>query len=227
MKNYTSESLKICASAEGPFDTNMYLVVDEVQSRFIAVDVPPGAGEKLANFAKRNAFALEAILLTHGHWDHNAGIAAALAKCGKDIPVFAHEDGRDFCEKPEKFAPLFQAAVPGLSDDDFPPFALSRPTNDNDAFTLLGREWRAFHVPGHCPGSLAFYCAAEKIVFTGDVLFAGSVGRSDLQGGDFRVLEKSIREKLYVLPNDVKVFPGHGPTTTIEDEKASNAFVRE
>ena len=208
----------------GPFATNAYLISEN--GRCVVVDVPPGSDAELLPIIRREGLALDAILITHGPWDHNGGVAALLAGTRADAPVFAHEDGRAFHENPEKFAPWYQSAIPGLTAADFPAFALSRPTADGETFTLLGAEWRALAVPGHCPGSLAFYCAAEKCVFTGDALFAGSVGRTDLPGGSFAVLEKNIREKLFTLPRDVRVFPGHGPETSVGDEIETNPYVR-
>ena len=222
--------MKIQVSQAGPFGTNMYLLIDDTGTRCAIVDAPPGIAQTLLPFLKKNSLALDAVLLTHGHWDHNGGVAGVLAGTrsanGADVPVFAHADGRDFHEHPENYSHWYQSAIPGLSAADFPAFKLSRPTDDGAEFELLGKKWRAFHVPGHCPGSLAFYCAEEKTIFTGDALFAGSIGRTDLPGGDFATLEKSIREKIFTLPRDVRVLPGHGSGTTVGDEIDSNPYVR-
>lgn len=222
--------MKIERTAIGPFGTNCYLLSEEGRADCALVDAPPDAEKIVLPALKKRGLSLAAILLTHGHWDHNAGVAPLLAGTRETQPfppeVLAHADDRECCEHPEKFMAWYQAAVPGLSAEDFPAFSASRWLADGEAFPLLGKTWTARHVPGHCPGSLVFYCEAARAAWTGDALFAGSVGRTDLPGGDFSVLEKSIREKIYALPDDVKLYPGHGPATSVGEEKTSNPFVR-
>jgi glyoxylase-like metal-dependent hydrolase (beta-lactamase superfamily II) len=101
-----------------------------------------------------------------------------------------------------------------------------------DEFVEQGQQWTAVgqlvevrHVPGHCPGNVAFYLAASKAVFVGDALFHGNIGRTDLPGGSFQVLERAIREQLYTLPDDTVVYPGHGPDTTVGVERETNPYV--
>ena len=222
--------MKIERTAIGPFGTNCYLLSEDGRTDCVVVDAPPGAGAALLPVLRERGLTLAAILLTHGHWDHNSGVPALLAGTAETQPappeIFAHEADRDCHEHPEKYKAWYQAAIPELDDDDFPAFRVSRWTQDGDAFSLLGKTWRAFRVPGHCPGSLVYYCADAKAAWTGDAIFAGSVGRTDLPGGSFAQLENAIREKIYALPDDVTLYPGHGPETSVGEEKSSNPFVR-
>ncbi len=222
--------MKIERRAIGPFGTNCYLLSEEGRADCAVVDVPPGAEKLLLPALKKRGLTLAAILLTHGHWDHNAGVAALLAGTREAQPfppeVFAHADDRECHEHPEKFKAWYQEAIPDLTDADFPPFRVSRWLADGETFPLLGGSWTAFHVPGHCPGSLVYFCAEANAAWTGDAIFAGSVGRTDLPGGSFSALEKAIREKIYTLPADAKLYPGHGPSTTVDKEKSFNPFVR-
>lgn len=214
----------------GPFGTNCYLLSEAGRTDCVVIDAPPGAPQFLLPILKNRGLELAAILLTHGHWDHNAGVAGLLAGTAETQAtppqIFAHADDRDCHENPQKFMAWFQAAIPGLGPEDFPPFKVTHWLSDGETFPLLGKTWLARHVPGHCAGSLVFYCAEEKCAWTGDALFAGSVGRTDLPGGSFAQLENGIREKVYVLPDDVKLYPGHGPTTSVGEEKRCNPFVR-
>lgn len=222
--------MKIERTAIGPFGTNCYLLTEDGRTDCAVVDAPPGTEHVLVPVLKKRGLTLAAILITHGHWDHNGGVAGLLdgvAGTQAEPPqIFAHADGRECHETPEKYKAWYQSAIPELGDEDFRAFSVSHWTEDEESFSLLGKTWKALHVPGHCPGSLVFYCAEENVAFTGDAVFAGSIGRTDLPGGSFPVLEKAIREKIFTLPNNVKLFPGHGPATDVGEEKMNNPFVR-
>ena len=214
--------MKIERTAIGPFGTNCYLLTEDGRTDCVLVDAPPGAGTLLLPILKKRGLSLAAILLTHGHWDHNGGVAGILAatQATQATPpeICAHLADRDCHEHPEKFMAWYQAAIPDLGDDDFPAFKVSRWLADGETFPLLGKTWTALHVPGHCPGSLVYYCAEEQKAWTGDAVFAGSLGRTDLPGGSYKELMTSINTKLFTLPRETVCLCGHGPETTIGEE---------
>lgn len=205
---------KVVALTNGAFAENCYLVADPERGEAVIVDPGEETGLFLARL-RHERWALQAIWLTHAHLDHVAGIAAIRAETG--APVWMHPaDRRLYDHAPD------QARAFGLSLDPLPPpdreFVEGEPARVGSvAFDVL-------HTPGHSPGSVSL--AGHGIVFVGDVLFAGSIGRTDLPGGHGDTLLASIREKLYALPDETIVYAGHGPPTTIGAEKAANPFVR-
>jgi hydroxyacylglutathione hydrolase len=113
--------------------------------------------------------------------------------------------------------------MPGIS---FDPISITNWVECGDKLDLLGREVEVRHCPGHCPGNIIFWVKQESICFVGDVIFAGSIGRADLPGGDFATLEKSIQKNIYTLPEKTKILPGHGPNTVVAEEILTNPYVR-
>lgn len=215
--------MKIERAPFGPFETNCYLLTDDAKTACAIVDAPPGSARPILAALARRGLRPEALLLTHGHWDHMAD-AHLFQKAG--AKVYAHRDDRVIIEQVARVAPKYKAMVPGLTDDDFTPCAVDVWLEEGDAVSVPGATFAVRHVPGHCPGSLLFYCAAESLAFPGDAIFAGSVGRTDLPGGDWNTLLKSIREKIYTLPPDTVLLPGHGGETTVGDEIAGNPYAR-
>ena len=168
----------------------------------------------------------QAIVLTHAHVDHIAGVRTLIEELG-DIPVWIHADEEQWLVDPS----LNLSAAAGLPS---PTPAASRLLKNADVLTIGTPDegtlaeigWQVLHVPGHSPGSIALHHAPSRVLIGGDALFAGSVGRTDLPGGNHDLLMESISTKLYALPDDTLVLPGHGEATTIGQEKLTNPFVR-
>ncbi len=195
----------------GVFETNCYLL--DAPEGSILFDAPDGACEWLES----RGFAPKLLLLTHGHFDHIPDLAKIKARFGCQIGCHAE-------------------TVPMISDPNFfrdYGFALEIETAKPDFLIeatpkreFLGAEFEIFEVPGHSPGSLCFYSRPNELLIGGDVLFAGGVGRWDLPGGDGELLFHGIKTKLFALGDQVTVLPGHGPPTTIGEERRTNPFVR-
>jgi glyoxylase-like metal-dependent hydrolase (beta-lactamase superfamily II) len=200
----------------GPIGTNAFLVWEENGADAVLIDAPPDAKSTIEPMLKSRGLRLSALWLTHGHWDHMAGAAELTSS---DMTVLGHKNDIELFENPQCMSSF---AMPGM---DFQPIQVTQWVSDGDKLDLFGREVDVLHVPGHCPGNVAFYVPSKDWCFVGDAIFAGSIGRTDLPGGDFATLEKSIKEKLYTLPPATSLHPGHGPDTTVEREMATNPFV--
>lgn len=200
----------------GPIGTNAFLVWEENGAETILIDAPPDAKSTIEPLLKLRGLKLSALWLTHGHWDHMAGAAELVEG---EMTVLGHKDDLELFENPQCMSSF---AMPGM---DFQPIQVTQWVADGDKLDLFGREVDVLHVPGHCPGNVAFHVSSEGWCFVGDAIFAGSIGRTDLPGGDFATLEKSIKEKLYTLSPATSLHPGHGPETTVEHEMATNPFV--
>lgn len=201
------------------FQENAYLVHDNNRAHLIDPGFSNDAEwDLLLQFLERNSLVMEAIVLTHAHVDHIMGLQKAIQLF--DVPVYMHEDSFIFIEQYPQQAMMF-----GFRAD---PVEV-RPRFIDASWTLqIGSfEYDARNTSGHAPGHLSFYHKNGGWVIVGDALFAGSIGRTDLYGGDYGLLEENIRKKLYTLPDETVVWPGHGPHTTIGHEKKHNAFVRE
>lgn len=195
----------------GPIQTNCYLVRQPGSADVVVIDPSGSAAEIRLELAGRGA-RCAAILVTHGHWDHVGGLAD-LAE-GTAAPVYAPEGDRALIERPNDFAPggvHIRAHTPGVL------------LRGGETVELAGIRFDTIAVPGHTPGHLAF--ATEGCVFSGDVLFAGSVGRTDLPGADWDTLLASIATLLDRLPPETTVYSGHGAPTTLGRELATNPFL--
>ncbi|MEK6701235.1 MAG: MBL fold metallo-hydrolase [Planctomycetota bacterium] len=204
----------------GPFETNCSLVTDAGELWVVDASFDP---QEMIDRVRELGIVPKAIVLTHAHVDHIAGVAD-VRRAFPGTPVWIHRDEQEWLADPV----LNLSAMMGQSITAPGP---DRLLADADELTLGNTHWRVLHTPGHSPGGVAFYCAqpgggGAPVLIGGDALFAGSVGRSDFPGSDPATLARSIRTRLYTLPDDTIVYPGHGPTTTIGREKRSNPFVR-
>lgn len=204
---------KVICLTTGVFAQNGYIVGDQESKEAVIVD--PGQEPEL--FLRRLAtegFALRGIWITHAHVDHVLGVKRVAEATG--APVYLHPADLGLYSQAEE-----QAAWFGLQADSPP--APDRELAEGDVLPVGSTQFEVRHVPGHSPGSVVF--VGPGFVLVGDVLFAGSVGRTDLPGGDGELLLASIQEKLLTLPDDTVVYPGHGPETTIGRERLSNPFL--
>jgi len=209
--------IKIRSLTLGAFATNAYLVGDTETSNAILID-PVDNASRLLNAAAEQGWAIRLMVATHAHLDHVLASKAIKNRLG--IPFYIHQDCLTWLDEIQAQGQLF-----GLGQ--LPPAA--KPdrllTTVSEMIELDGIRLKTLYTPGHAPGHLSFYLEEQKILFSGDTLFAGSIGRTDLPGGDFNLLMKSIHEKLMALDDDVRVLPGHMQATTIGYERATNPFL--
>jgi glyoxylase-like metal-dependent hydrolase (beta-lactamase superfamily II) len=203
----------------GPIQANCVLLGDADAGELVVID-PGEEAERIVDRIRASGLRPKAILHTHGHLDHVGGTADLARLLGGKLPIGLHPDEIEFYRN----APL-QARMFGLEVETPPEPDLMLRNGDTVSVGSLELEVR--HTPGHSPGGVCFITSSayESLAIVGDVLFAGSIGRTDLVGGSFQVLERSIREQLYTLSDETRVICGHGPETTIGRERASNPFV--
>lgn len=202
--------MKIQTIPLGFFGANCYLLTD-AQGNCVLID--PADAKPLVNYMSKQGVSLRAILLTHGHFDHIWGVAGLKKATG--APVYCHAADVELLHCPELAAGSF-------GDIDCPPCDADVQVKDGDTLEIGEMQFTFLHTPGHSKGSVSIL--TPDGLFTGDTLFAGSIGRSDLYGGDSKVLMQSVR-KLSELAFDGNVYPGHGGATTLERERRSNPYV--
>ena len=199
-----------------PLGCNCSIIGDPITKRAIVVD-PGGAHERILKDVQDLGLTVVSILHTHAHFDHF--LASGEMKKATNATLCLHPDDRKLWEMLEIQCRMFgvpYAPVP------LPDYWL----HDEEKLIVGGIEGVALHTPGHTPGSMCFHFPGEQLVLGGDTLFQGSIGRTDLWGGDFEAIERSIRERLYTLDEATRVITGHGPETQIGIERESNQFVR-
>ena len=199
----------------GPAETNGFLIADHAGGQALIIDAPQGTAAAMTAQTRQWNTPVTYLINTHAHWDHYWDNAEILRLTGAKFGIHAES------------APLLklpQTRMFGINEDIAP----SRPDFflTDDAPVIVGDlKFEILHCPGHCPGSVALFERTERVVFTGDVLFAGTIGRTDLPGGNFAQLLDSIRRQLLPLGDDVRVYAGHGPVSTIGQERRTNQFL--
>lgn len=201
----------------GPFAANAYLAACDRTGEAVLID-PGGDVARVLALAEPGGYRVTRIFCTHGHIDHVAGAAEAKARTGAPLALHA-------ADLPWLAALPGQAEMFGFDPVEVP--TVDQSPTDGEPFPVGACEGTFLHTPGHSQGSACLVFPDEKLVFTGDTLFSGSVGRTDLPGGDFEALHRSIQSKLFALGDDVRFHPGHGPGGTIGEERRSNPFVGE
>ena len=205
--------MNIISTHTGPITVNTYILHNGIDAAII----DPGGNEKrLLNFFNDNGIALKFIILTHGHFDHCGAVASMAKATGAKIYISAVDEAM-LHDNVKSMASHFGYSYEACFAD----YILRQGNKIDLGFAVLD----VIETPGHTEGSLCFICHSERCVFTGDTLFNCSIGRSDFPGGNYDDLISSVKNKLFVLPDDYKVFPGHGEETTIFQEKRENYWI--
>ena len=199
----------------GPFEVNCYIFGDDQTKEVVVVD--PGEEFPLIwEKIQEGKYKVQGIVLTHGHADHIGAVAEL--KNMTQAPIYIHPEDKDMLTDPK----LNRSIYFGFSITAPPADKLLK---EGDILKIGNVSLKVIHTPGHTPGGVCL--EYDKILFSGDTLFAGSIGRTDFPGSSFRSLIDSIKKKLLILPNEIEIFPGHGPSSTIGDERVSNPFLQE
>lgn len=206
--------MRIAGFTAGPFQTNCYVVSNG--DRAFVIDPGLGAHEAVSQLAQEQGLTVEAVVLTHGHIDHIRDAAAF------GVETFIHPADAFMLLRgegvSEQARQLYDASA-------MPPIDNPTPLEDGQTLTVAGVDLRIVHAPGHSPGCVML--VADEVVFSGDVLFRGSIGRTDLPDSDPEQMRESLRGPVWELDDELQVLPGHGPATTVAQERATNPYLRQ
>lgn len=214
-----SSALSITRLVLGPTQTNTYLIGDQGNQAAVVID-PAWDGEVILRHAQDQHWQLTAVWLTHAHFDHFGGLGPVANASKPPLPVALHPADK----------PMWQArggagffGIPEFDPGPEPTIALKHGME----LKLGQHTFEVRHTPGHSPGHVIFVCRDQHTVFCGDLVFMGSVGRTDLPGGSWETMMQSIRQEILTLPDDTRLLSGHGPATTVGQEKRINPFLLE
>jgi hydroxyacylglutathione hydrolase len=207
--------LEIVTLVLGPVQTNAYLAADRESREAVVID-PAWDGEQIVKEAEQRSWKIGQVWVTHAHFDHIGGAGGVVQKCDPAPETALHPDDLPLWQM-QGGAGLFGMQIEALPE---PKLRLAH----GQVLRVGGYAFEVRHAPGHTPGHVVFYCKEAGVAFCGDVIFRGSIGRTDLPGGDFETLMASIREQIFSLPDGTRLLSGHGPETTVGIEKVYNPF---
>ena len=208
-----SDRLVVYQMSVGPLQVNCFIVACSKTKEAMVID-PGEEGERILYVAGKEGLNIRKVVNTHGHFDHIGANQYIIEKTGAELLI--HADDLPLLQNARNHAEVYGLQVAASPEPD-------RLLKQGDTLQVGELSFRVYHVPGHSPGGICLLC--EDHLFVGDVLFAGSIGRTDLPGGDFDALVKGVREQLFALPDETIVHPGHGSDTTIGRERQVNPFV--
>ena len=201
----------------GPLANNSYLIIDRDHGKVVVIDPAIGSGA-IKQYLEDEYLRVEQIWITHAHFDHFAGINELETDLRGKAPIYIHRLEHDYMQSGGGIREYFD------SEWTNPKGLLLCNFMEKNLFNQT--EWKVLHTPGHRPGHVVFYSEEDSIAFCGDLIFQSSIGRTDLAGGDYSQLIHSIRQVIFSLPEQTILLPGHGPSTTVGEEKKSNPFLR-
>ncbi len=208
--------IKILQLPLGPLQTNCYLLGCEETMQAAIID-PAWNGRAIAATADEQGWEITQILLTHSHFDHIGGLADL--KSATHAPIYIHPEAIPMMQTATMQAALYQMHIPAPPPPD-------EMLHEGQTLTVGNCSLRVLYTPGHAPGHVSFYLPEHGVVFSGDALFQNSIGRTDLPGGDYHTLIRAIQRELLSLPDETHVLSGHGPATTIGEERRNNPFLQ-
>ena len=199
----------------GPVQTNVYFIINDATKECVIAD-PADSPDTIAGIMDRNGLTPVAVILTHGHYDHIAGIEGLLSRW--KLPIYASSEEKRLLSDVDLNHSLMSYGR-GIT------VKADRFLEDGEEFQEAGIVFRCIHTPGHTEGSCCYLIESMKALISGDTLFEGSIGRTDLPTGDMNQMKRTLEEKIKVLDDEIEVYPGHGGITTIKDEKSWNPFL--